>query len=168
MHVKAKSCNRSSHLRCSMKKGVLRRSATLLKKRLWCRCFPVNLVKFLRVPFLQNTSERLLLLQQSWRPATLLKRDFNTGVFLWIFQNFWNSFFYWTKKIVVAFELCFSIRKNFQQRRLVESLFNVKIQVSASMSTSMKASAFLAKSAEFFYDKISETKGRWRPKHLSG
>ena len=27
------------------------RLATLLKKRLWYRCFPVNLVKFLRTPF---------------------------------------------------------------------------------------------------------------------
>ena len=32
-----------------------------LKKRLWYRCFPVNFVKFPRTPFLQNTSERLLL-----------------------------------------------------------------------------------------------------------
>ena len=30
-------------------------------KRLWNRCFPVNLAKFLRAPFLQNTSWRLLL-----------------------------------------------------------------------------------------------------------
>ena len=30
--------------------------ATLLKKRLWHRCFPVNFEKFLRTPFLQNTS----------------------------------------------------------------------------------------------------------------
>ena len=74
---------RSSHQRCSMKKGVLRnftkftgkylcqglffnkvaglRPATLLKKRLWHRCFPVNFVKFLRASFLQNTSGRLLL-----------------------------------------------------------------------------------------------------------
>ena len=37
------------------------RPATLLKKRLWHRCFPVNFVKFLRTPFLQNTSGRLLL-----------------------------------------------------------------------------------------------------------
>ena len=28
------------------------RLATLLKKRLWYRCFPVNFVKFLRTPFL--------------------------------------------------------------------------------------------------------------------
>ena len=77
------SNNRSNHWRCSVKKGVLRnfakfigkhlcksfffnkvaglRPATLLKKRLWHRCFLVNFAKFLRTPFLQNTSERLLL-----------------------------------------------------------------------------------------------------------
>ena len=32
------------------------RPATLLKKRLWHRCFPVNFAKFLRTPILQNTS----------------------------------------------------------------------------------------------------------------
>ena len=74
---------RSSHRRCSVRKCVLRnfakftgkhqcqslffnkvaglRPATLLKKRLWHRCFPVNFAKFLRSPFLQNTSGRLLL-----------------------------------------------------------------------------------------------------------
>ena len=36
------------------------RPATLLKKRLWQRCFPVNFRKFLRTPFLQNTYGRLL------------------------------------------------------------------------------------------------------------
>ena len=73
---------RISHQRCSIEKDVRRnftkftgkhlcqslffnkvadlRPATLLKKRLWHRCFPVNFVKFLRTPFLQNTSERLL------------------------------------------------------------------------------------------------------------
>ena len=65
--------NRSSHQKCSTKKGVLRnftkftgkhlwqslffteaagfRSVTLLKKRLWQRCFPVNFANFLRTPF---------------------------------------------------------------------------------------------------------------------
>ena len=64
---------RSSHRRCSVKNGVLRnfvkftekhlcqslffnkvaglKSAPLLKKRLWHRCFPVNFGKFLRTPF---------------------------------------------------------------------------------------------------------------------
>ena len=35
------------------------RPATLLKKRLWHRCFPINLEKILRTTFLQNTSRRL-------------------------------------------------------------------------------------------------------------
>ena len=38
------------------------RPATLLKKRLWHRCFPVNLAKLLRTPFSQTTYERLPLL----------------------------------------------------------------------------------------------------------
>ena len=74
---------RSSHQRCSVRKVVLGnftkftgkhlfqsiffnkvaglRPATLLKKRLWHRCFPVNFVEFLRTPFLQNTPKRLFL-----------------------------------------------------------------------------------------------------------
>ena len=32
------------------------RLATLLKKRLWHKCFPMSFAKFLRAPFLQNTS----------------------------------------------------------------------------------------------------------------
>ena len=74
---------RSSHQRCSIKKGVCRnftkfaekhlcqslffnkvaglRPAILLKKRLCHRCYPLDFVEFLRIPFLQNTSGRLLL-----------------------------------------------------------------------------------------------------------
>ena len=40
-------------------KGV--RPGTLLKNKLWHRCFPVNFAKFLRAPVLQNTYGRLLL-----------------------------------------------------------------------------------------------------------
>ena len=40
-------------------KGV--RPGTLLKNKLWHRCFPVNFAKFLRAPVLQNSYERLLL-----------------------------------------------------------------------------------------------------------
>ena len=36
-------------------------NATLLKKRFWHRCFPVNFSKFSRAPFLQNTSRWPLL-----------------------------------------------------------------------------------------------------------
>ena len=51
----------SSHRRCSLRNRVLRNfakltgkhlwPATLLKKRLWHRCFPVNVAKFLRTMF---------------------------------------------------------------------------------------------------------------------
>ena len=37
------------------------RPTTLLKKRFWHRCFPVNFAKFLRTPFWQDTSGWLLL-----------------------------------------------------------------------------------------------------------
>ena len=73
--------SRSSHWSGSVKKGALRnftkftgkllcqrlffnnvatlRPATLLKTNLWHNCFPVNFSKFLKTPFLQNTSRRL-------------------------------------------------------------------------------------------------------------
>ena len=73
---------RSSQRRWSMRKGVLKNSAnftgkhlcwslfsiklqawipaTLLKKRLQHRCFPVKVAKFLRIPILKNICERLL------------------------------------------------------------------------------------------------------------
>ena len=74
---------RSSHQGCSVKRRVLRNFAkftgkhpcqtlflnkvadlkpiTLLKKRLWHRCFPVNFAKFLRTPFLTEHIRWLLL-----------------------------------------------------------------------------------------------------------
>ena len=43
------------------------RPATLLKKRFSHRCFPMNFAKFLRTPFLHNTSRRLFLNKRnSW------------------------------------------------------------------------------------------------------
>ena len=42
-------------------KAASLRPATLLKKRLGHRCFPVNFAKFPRTLFLQSTSGRLLL-----------------------------------------------------------------------------------------------------------
>ena len=76
MQTAASECQqifRSTHQRCFVRKGVLRNfvklkgkylrqslflnkvtgrgPATLLKKRLWHRCFSVNFVKFLRTPF---------------------------------------------------------------------------------------------------------------------
>ena len=51
------------------------RPATILKKRLWHRCFPVNFEKFLRAPFLQNPSRRLFLtFNRCWfkKPSLLM------------------------------------------------------------------------------------------------
>ena len=45
-----------THLSESLFLNTVERPATLLKKRRWHRCFPVNLVNFLRTPFLRNTS----------------------------------------------------------------------------------------------------------------
>ena len=59
---------RSSPQSCSIKKLKSQQIiwarvsflAILLKKRFWHKCFPVNFAKYLRTPFLQNTSGRLL------------------------------------------------------------------------------------------------------------
>ena len=44
--------------------------STLSKKRLWHRYFHVSFTKFLRTPFLQNTSRRLLLERNIMIPGT--------------------------------------------------------------------------------------------------
>ena len=49
------------------------RPSTSWKKRLWHSCFPVSFVKFVRTPFLQNTSWRLLLTVKSWESKVNLK-----------------------------------------------------------------------------------------------
>ena len=49
--------------RVSFNKVTGQRPTTLLRKRLWNRCFPVNFATFLKTPFLQNTSGQLLLTQ---------------------------------------------------------------------------------------------------------
>ena len=77
---------RSSHQMCSMKKVVLKNNsrcsrfsfliklqaapATLVKNRLWHRCFPVNFAKVLRTLVLQNTSGRLLLFLSRSHPTS--------------------------------------------------------------------------------------------------
>ena len=43
------------------------KAATLLKKRLWHRCFPVNFAKFVRILFFQNTPVATsVILRLSW------------------------------------------------------------------------------------------------------
>ena len=63
------------------------RPATLLKKRLWHRCFTVNSTKFLRTPFLTEHLRWLLLIK-------VLLKELTTDYFLQeIFGNQKNSGF---------------------------------------------------------------------------
>ena len=74
---------RSSRPEVFCKKSVLKnfRPATLLKKRLWHRCFPVNFAKFLRIPFLQNTSDGCF---WTWRKSLeSCYNDIKTWLHLW-------------------------------------------------------------------------------------
>ena len=50
--------------------------STLLKKRPWHRCFPVNFAKFLRTPLLQNTSGQLFLLTEIQNICSIIGNDF--------------------------------------------------------------------------------------------
>ena len=100
------SIHRSSRTEVFCKKGVLRnftkftgkhlcqrlffnkvaglRAATLLKKSLWHRCFPVNFAKFLRTPFFTEHLRWLLLNSKNihfirWKNFSVLKLLFCGG-----------------------------------------------------------------------------------------
>ena len=62
----------------------------LLKKRLWYRCFLVNFVKFLRTPFLQNTSERLL--PSFWNNCLTLQYQFSLLSWQSLKKTMWTKF----------------------------------------------------------------------------
>ena len=68
IHLNKKSpIFRSSHQRCSIKAVPKNLAIFTTRKHLWWSLFLIKL--------------------QTLRPGTLLKRDSNTGVFLWILQN---------------------------------------------------------------------------------
>ena len=52
----------------------------------------------------------ILIKFQTWRPESLLKKDFNIGVFLWILQNFQEQLFYvehhWWLLLSLGIERC--------------------------------------------------------------
>ena len=68
------TCDRVSFLIKLQAYGL--RPVTLLKKRRCHRCFPMNFAKFLRTPFLQNTSGRLLLLLLKKLEVSIDKESF--------------------------------------------------------------------------------------------
>ena len=93
-HWKCFPAFKSSHRRYSVRIGLLRnfakftgkhlyqslRPATLLKMRVWHRCFPVNFAKFLRKPFYRTTPRdciyALFILIQSSLSFSILERVF--------------------------------------------------------------------------------------------
>ena len=73
------------------------RPATLLKKRLWHRCFPVKFAKFLRTAFLQNTSGRILLRFQDLKLSNLADlycvKSVQIISFVWsVFSCIWTEY----------------------------------------------------------------------------
>ena len=107
-------CYRSSHQRCSIKKGVLKifakftgkhlcqslffkkvaglRSATLSKKRLWHKRFPMNFVRFSRTTFFKEHFRWLFLkhLCQCFQNTYLLQKLLRDTEF---FKHFLNTMF---------------------------------------------------------------------------
>ena len=77
--------------------------ATLFKKRLWHRCFPVNFAKFLRIPFPTEHIWRMLLYQ---------KRISNAIRHLW-----WTQFYKNSKQLKTVYKFY----KRFHLRRLATS-----------------------------------------------
>ena len=67
---------RSSHRRCSVKKSVL-----FKRNDSGTDVFPVNFVKFLRAPFLQNPSGRLLLSALTFFPFAYLSSPSKEPIF---------------------------------------------------------------------------------------
>ena len=85
------------------------RNPVIKQLRLQCGCVPVNFAKFLRTPYLQSTSEQLLLdffthltvFATQWTRNQVFfyfgtcfimafNQLFEKGVFLWILRNFWG------------------------------------------------------------------------------
>ena len=93
---------RSSHSKTFYKKGVLKnfakftgkhlcqilvfnkvadlRPATLLKKRLWLRCFPVNFARFLRTLFVEPLLASVFSYTESVKALTQLGKEKKTRI----------------------------------------------------------------------------------------
>ena len=79
---------RSSHRRCSVRKGALRNFAKFTGKHLWHRCF-VNFAKFLRTPsteHLRATASVYVKKKSHWK-ETVFPRCFVKKLFLEISHN---------------------------------------------------------------------------------
>ena len=119
------------------------RSATLLKKKLWHRCFPVNFAKFLRTPFVQKTSGQLLI----WTTASetsntkyleLIKRrskvqEKNMSCKRALNFDQWKKFSKTYKSMRVWLWLVYKFTKNCQIYRLFSALIQTKKRYPTSL-----------------------------------
>ena len=108
-------------------------ACNFIKKRLWHRCFPIKFAKFLRKPFLQNTSGRLLLFRVN-RVSDYYAKSIYIKVFPWIIvlwmlvpskiltisENTSNSKFFQKYLLQVR---CRSSAQNFTRRLILLNLF---------------------------------------------
>ena len=102
---------RSGHHRCSIKKVIYKNfvkfsgitcagvsflikffNKNLIKKETPHKCFPVDFAKFLRIPFLQNTSRRLLLKNVGKYPGTQLNPFQSSVTFLYLLKTSEKTF----------------------------------------------------------------------------
>ena len=99
---------RNEHILCQslfFKKVANPRSATLLKKRLWQRCFPVNFTKFSRTPIFKSISGWLLLkLKDVKLYVTISTNQYLNRVYYErkrLFQVWTSVFTHWAKTILL-------------------------------------------------------------------
>ena len=149
---------RSSHPRCSVRvKGVLRNFAkfkgTLLKKRLWHRCFPVKFAKFLRTPFYRAPmlagSKKLIIFakyRKDWHCFWFLtSKQRKSSHLIQIFFLFWSN--HWRCSIKEAVLKYFA---NFTGKNLCRSLFLIKPFINrVFVKKRPQRRCFLVKSAKF-------------------
>ena len=73
-----------SFILAKFSRSCMPQPVTLLKKRLWHRCFPVNCAKFLRTPFLTEHLWWLLLYFESYCPLHYIAQRYHLLYFRFI------------------------------------------------------------------------------------
>ena len=102
------------------KKGL--KACNFIKKRLQRRCFPVNIARFLRTPFLKNICERLLLLCRFHKRIFQGKIyvNFEKTQFLWSNSSFLTT---WETRSLSRLYIFFFEYYIFRGKHLCQSLF---------------------------------------------
>ena len=147
---------RCSHWRCSVKESVLRKvfakftgkqlcqrlyfnkvcGPKAVKRRLRHKCFPLNLEKFVRTPFLQNTSRWLLLLLAFQKQPQVFYEKRCSWKFCKIYRK--------TPVVCKIFRNTFLIEHlcnyNFTKRGTANSIWKTSHECSLSRNTNLRSS----------------------------